>query len=63
MSLTVNEVADTSEGGVRFGVNVIPHTAQATTFGALGAGQEINLEIDVLARYLGRMRQVMEGKS
>ena len=32
VSLTVNEVADTSEGGVRFGVNVIPHTAQATTF-------------------------------
>ncbi len=63
VSLTVNEVADTSEGGVRFGVNVIPHTAQATTFGALAAGQEINLEIDVLARYLGRMRQVVEGKS
>ncbi|MFC3711832.1 riboflavin synthase [Sphingoaurantiacus capsulatus] len=63
VSLTVNEVADTSEGGVRFGVNVIPHTAQATTFGALAPGQEINLEIDVLARYLGRMRQVVEGKS
>ena len=63
VSLTVNEVAGTSAGGVRFGVNVIPHTAQATTFGALGVGREINLEIDVLARYLGRMRQVMEGKA
>lgn len=63
VSLTVNEVTGTSEGGVRFGVNVIPHTAQATTLGALAVGSEVNLEIDVLARYLGRMRQVMEGKS
>ena len=58
VSLTVNEVTDTSEGGVRFGVNVIPHTAQATTFGEMAVGRGVNLEIDVLARYLGRMRQV-----
>lgn len=63
VSLTVNEVTGTSEGGVRFGVNVIPHTAQATTFATLAVGREINLEIDVLARYLGRMRQVMEDKA
>ena len=63
VSLTVNEVTGTSEGGVRFGVNVIPHTAQATTFGTLAVGREINLEIDVLARYLGRMRQVLEDKA
>ncbi len=60
VSLTVNEVAGTSGGGVRFGVNVIPHTAQVTTLGALEVGREVNVEIDVLARYLGRMRQVME---
>ena len=63
VSLTVNEVTGTSEGGVRFGVNVIPHTAQATTFGELAVGREVNLEIDVLARYLGRMRQVMEERA
>jgi riboflavin synthase len=63
VSLTVNEVAGTSEGGVRFGINVIPHTAQATTFGSLRVGQPVNLEIDVLARYLGRMRQVMGDKA
>jgi len=60
VSLTVNEVADTSVGGVRFGINVIPHTAQVTTLGGLEVGREVNIEIDVLARYLGRMRQVME---
>ncbi len=63
VSLTVNEVTGTSEGGVRFGVNVIPHTAQATTFGEMAVGREVNLEIDVLARYLGRMRQVMEERA
>lgn len=63
VSLTVNEVTGTSEGGVRFGVNVIPHTAQATTFGEMAVGREVNLEIDVLARYLGRMRQVMEERT
>jgi riboflavin synthase len=63
VSLTVNEVTGTSGGGVRFGVNVIPHTAQATTFGEMAVGREVNLEIDVLARYLGRMRQVMEERT
>jgi len=54
VSLTVNEVEDTPSG-VIFGVNIIPHTAAVTTFGSLAAGDPINIEIDVLARYLQRM--------
>ena len=50
VSLTVNEVA-----GDRFGINIIPHTATATTFGSLKAGQQVNLEIDMMARYLQRL--------
>lgn len=55
VSLTVNEVADTPEG-VAIGVNIIPHTAEWTTLGGAAAGDGLNVEIDVLARYLGRMR-------
>lgn len=55
-SLTVNEVRD--EGGeTRFTVNIIPHTAQQTTLGALAEGDPVNVEVDVLARYIARMRQ------
>jgi riboflavin synthase len=54
VSLTVNEVENLSEG-VRFAVNIIPHTAERTTFSALMAGDRVNIEIDILARYLGRM--------
>jgi len=54
VSLTVNEVQDT-EDGTHFSVNVIPHTAQETTLGELAAGRQLNVEIDVLARYLDRM--------
>ena len=54
VSLTVNEVRDTGEG-VHFSVNIIPHTAAMTTLGSLAQGAAVNLEIDVLARYLGRM--------
>lgn len=61
VSLTVNAVEDTPEG-VDFHLNIIPHTAQVTTFGALAAGQAVNLEIDVLARYLQRM-EALRGKS
>jgi riboflavin synthase len=50
VSLTVNE----AEGG-RFGVNIIPHTLKVTTFGALKPGSKVNLEIDVLARYVARL--------
>jgi riboflavin synthase len=54
VSLTVNEVRD-SAGDTHFTVNIIPHTAQHTTLGALRVGQQLNVEIDVLARYIGRM--------
>ena len=54
VSLTVNAVED-GDAGTRFGLNIIPHTAEVTTFAGLAAGQAVNLEIDVLARYLQRM--------
>jgi riboflavin synthase len=50
VSLTVNEVE-----GRRFGVNIIPHTQAETTFGAAQPGEGVNLEIDVLARYVARL--------
>lgn len=50
VSLTVNEV-----DGVRFGVNLIPHTLTATTFGALRLGTRVNVEVDIIARYLERL--------
>jgi riboflavin synthase len=56
VSLTVNTVTDGPDG-TTFGLNIIPHTWSVTTFGALGTGQPVNLEIDVLARYLHRMRE------
>lgn len=49
-SLTVNEVE-----GARFGVNIIPHTAQHTTWGTARVGDPVNLEIDTLARYVARL--------
>ena len=55
VSLTVNEVADNADGSSRFAINMIPHTAEVTTLGGLTAGDTVNLEIDVLARYLKRM--------
>ena len=58
VSLTVNEVADQPGGGVRFGINLIPHTQHMTTFGDVAPGRALNIEIDVLARYLGRMEQL-----
>ena len=54
VSLTVNDVENISDG-VRFAVNIIPHTAAETTLGEIAAGDSVNIEIDVLARYLGRM--------
>jgi len=50
--LTVNEVE-----GAQFGVNIIPHTQQVTTLGALVPGARVNLEIDVIARYAARLMQ------
>lgn len=52
VSLTVNEV----DGDV-FGVNIIPHTAAVTTFGTLQPGALVNIEIDMLARYVARLRE------
>ena len=54
VSLTVNDVTDAAEGCV-FGVNIIPHTQQVTTLGALEPGDPVNLEVDMLARYVERM--------
>ncbi|HAU21315.1 MAG TPA: riboflavin synthase [Erythrobacter sp.] len=56
VSLTVNSVADQSDGSCDFALNIIPHTAEVTTLGALSRGDSANLEIDVLARYLKRMQ-------
>ncbi len=58
VSLTVNSHADQSDRTVHFGINIIPHTAEMTTLGRLQAGDPVNLEIDVLARYLMRMNEV-----
>jgi riboflavin synthase len=55
ISLTVNSVTDDAAGHTDFTVNVIPHTAQHTTFDMVEQGRAINVEIDVLARYLKRM--------
>ena len=55
VSLTVNDVRDAEDGTTHFSVNIIPHTAQHTTLGALEQGQQLNVEIDVLARYIQRM--------
>ena len=57
MSLTVNEVEPISDG-VRFGINIIPHTAERTNFAQLAPRRMLNIEIDVLARYLGRMMEL-----
>ncbi|MDR3440829.1 riboflavin synthase [Telmatospirillum sp.] len=50
VSLTVNEVE-----GARFGVNIIPHTRAVTAFGGYQVGSRVNLEIDMLARYVARL--------
>lgn len=58
VSLTVNEVADQPDGRCHFSLNIIPHTADVTTLGNLRPGDAVNLEIDVLARYLQRMQSL-----
>jgi riboflavin synthase len=55
VSLTVNEVQDQADGSTHFAINLIPHTQAVTTLGATEQGQAVNIEIDVLARYLQRM--------
>ena len=54
VSLTVNRVEDLPHG-CAFSINLIPHTLEHTTLGALAPGQPVNLEIDLIARYVERM--------
>ncbi len=51
-SLTVNEVE-----GAEFGVNLIPHTQEVTTWGEVAVGDKVNLEVDTMARYVARLRE------
>jgi len=55
VSLTVNEVDSLPGGAVRFGVNIIPHTAAQTTLDRVEPGRGLNVEVDLIARYLGRI--------
>jgi riboflavin synthase len=55
VSLTVNEVEDAST--TVFGVNIIPHTAAHTNFATLAVGDQVNIEIDMLARYVARLKE------
>ncbi len=55
VSLTVNDVRDDDDGSTHFAVNIIPHTQAVTTLSELAVGSAVNIEIDVLARYLQRM--------
>ena len=57
ISLTVNEVAAAEDGTTRFGVNIIPHTWQVTGLSAAAEGTRVNLEIDILARYVARLAE------
>ena len=56
VSLTVNEVTDQPNGEAHFTLNIIPHTQEMTTLGEAAEGRPVNLEIDILARYLARMQ-------
>ena len=56
VSLTVNSVTDASDGRAHFTLNIIPHTQEMTTLNEAAAGRPVNLEIDILARYLARMQ-------
>jgi riboflavin synthase len=58
VSLTVNSVSDAADGKAHFTLNIIPHTWDVTTLGDWAQGAAVNLEIDVLARYLQRMEEV-----
>ncbi len=55
VSLTVNDVRDAEDGTTHFAVNIIPHTAQQTTLSDLQKGRQLNVEVDVIARYIDRM--------
>ncbi len=55
VSLTVNDVRDADDGSTHFSVNIIPHTGQNTTLGSVDTERQLNVEVDVLARYIHRM--------
>lgn len=55
VSLTVNDVRDADDATTHFSINIIPHTAQNTTLGEIKPGRQLNVEVDVLARYIDRM--------
>jgi riboflavin synthase len=55
VSLTVNDVREADDGTTHFSVNIIPHTAHHTTFGGIETGRQLNVEVDVIARYIDRM--------
>jgi riboflavin synthase len=59
VSLTVNRVEDSAQG-CRFGINLIPHTIEVTTLKHLTVGAKVNLEIDLIARYVERMLSVSQ---
>jgi riboflavin synthase len=59
VSLTVNQVDDVAEG-CRFGINLIPHTIEVTTLKHLVVGAKVNLEIDLIARYVERMLSISQ---
>ena len=61
ISLTVNTVEDMADGTI-IALNIIPHTAEMTTFATLEPGRALNIEIDVLARYLGRMEELSHAR-
>jgi riboflavin synthase len=55
VSLTVNRVEDQAGGQAEFSINLIPHTVENTALGQLKAGSPVNLEVDLIARYVERM--------
>lgn len=61
VSLTVNQVEDEAGGTAQFSINLIPHTIENTALGTLKVGAKVNLEVDLIARYVERMMTV-EGK-
>ncbi|MGE5450647.1 MAG: riboflavin synthase [Acidobacteriota bacterium] len=61
VSLTVNQVEDEQGGTAQFSINLIPHTIENTALGTLKVGSQVNLEVDLIARYVERMMTV-EGK-
>lgn len=60
VSLTVNTVDDRADG-CEFSINLIPHTVEVTTLRNVKAGDKVNLEIDMIARYVERMLSASQG--